>query len=550
MLLTLALLLSQEDLTVLKAEDQPRKMLYRYLEAECGKKFDERRKAVAALATPEDVMKRQEMLRAKFIEALGGFPDRTPLNPRVTGTAQGDGFKVEKVIYESRPDHHITANLYIPSGQGPFPGVLVPCGHSENGKAVETYQRACILMAKNGLAVLCYDPIGQGERKQLLNEKGEAAIKGSTTEHTMVEVGALLVGWSTATFRIWDGIRSLDYLASRPEVDPKKLGCTGNSGGGTMTAYLMALDERIVAAAPPCYITTPERLFATIGPQDGEQNITGQVAFGMEHTDYVTMRAPRATLICIGSQDYFDAQGAWTTFREAKRIYGMLGHGERLDLFEYNDKHGFSKPRREAAMRWMRRWLLGRDDAPVEGEFPVFKDAELQCTETGQVLSALKGESVFDFIAAREKELAAGRKAPTREELVGAVRLRIGDTTPRSSRKYSIVRGHTLTKNGRDVYELQPEPGIRLPVVIHQGPEAGGPSVVVVHGDGKSAAVQGTWLHGAWDGFVLDLRGMGELAPEGKDAVFGTDWKEAFLGIHLMRPLLGQRILDLRSLEP
>ncbi|HLF93405.1 MAG TPA: metalloendopeptidase, partial [Planctomycetota bacterium] len=193
--------------------------------------------------------------------------------------------------------------------------------------------------------------------------------------------------------------------------------------------------------------------------------------------------------------------------------------------------------------------LLGRDDAPVEGEFPVFKDAELQCTETGQVLSALKGESVFDFIAAREKELAAGRKAPTREELVGAVRLRIGDTTPRSSRKYSIVRGHTLTKNGRDVYELQPEPGIRLPVVIHQGPEAGGPSVVVVHGDGKSAAVQGTWLHGAWDGFVLDLRGMGELAPEGKDAVFGTDWKEAFLGIHLMRPLLGQRILDLRSLE-
>jgi len=536
LLMTLALLLSQDDLTVLKAEDQPRKMLYRYLEAECGKKFDERRKAVAALATPEDVKKRQEMLRAKFIEALGGFPDRTPLNPRVTGTLQGDGFKVEKVIYESRPDHHITANLYIPSGKGPFPGVLVPCGHSENGKAVETYQRACILMAKNGLAVLCYDPIGQGERKQLLNEKGEAAIKGSTTEHTMVEVGALLVGWSTATFRIWDGIRSLDYLASRPEVDPKKLGCTGNSGGGTMTAYLMALDERIVAAAPSCYITTLERLFATIGPQDGEQNITGQVAFGMEHTDYVTMRAPRPTLICIGTQDYFDAQGAWTTFREAKRIYGMLGHGERVDLFEYNDKHGFSKPRREAAMRWMRRWLLGRDDAPVEGDFPVFKDAELQCTETGQVLSALKGKSVFDFIAARARELNAARGPVLIEDVrrrlafgVGALEAKPGKAVISATGEFAQPAVWKSPSN------------LILPGVVHSHPDPWHRKIVFLGSSGKHQAAR-EWIPKGNPMIAVDLPGVGETAPEEKPGPFGKEWRETFLTIHLGRPLLGLRV--------
>src|SRR6185503_7818145 len=289
-----------------KPEEQPRKMLHTYLLSECGKQFDARRKAVAELKTPEDVKKRQETLRAKFIEALGGLPEKTPLNAKVVGSLKGEGFRVDKVIYESRPDHHVTANFYIPEGKGPFPGVLVPCGHSDNGKASEAYQRACILMARNGMAVLCYEPIGQGERLQLLTPDGKAAIKGSTTEHTMAGIGALLVGWSCASYRIWDGIRSIDYLAGRSEVDPKRLGCTGNSGGGTLTAYLMALDDRIAAAAPSCYVTTLERLFATIGPQDAEQNITGQVAFGLEHADYLTLRAPRPTLLLTGTRDFFD----------------------------------------------------------------------------------------------------------------------------------------------------------------------------------------------------------------------------------------------------
>ncbi len=175
------------------AETEPRKMLYQFLLQEAQKHFDARRQVVAQLRTPDDIRRRQQELKARFIESLGGLPARTPLNPRVVGTVRGDGFRVENVIYESRPDHHVTANLYLPDGPGPFPGVLVPCGHSENGKAAEPYQRACILMAKHGLAVLCYDPIGQGERVQLLDTNHKPGIKGSTSEHSLVGIGALLV---------------------------------------------------------------------------------------------------------------------------------------------------------------------------------------------------------------------------------------------------------------------------------------------------------------------------------------------------------------------
>src|SRR6266545_327639 len=162
---------AQEDLTVLPGDKNalPRKMLARYLLAETQKHFDVRRQAVDTLKTPQDVQRRQQELKQRLIQALGGFPAKTPLNARVIGVEQRDGYRVERVIYESRPDHHVTANLYLPEGKGPFPGVLMPIGHSSNGKAADYIQRGSILLARNGLAVLAYDPIGQGERRQLLD---------------------------------------------------------------------------------------------------------------------------------------------------------------------------------------------------------------------------------------------------------------------------------------------------------------------------------------------------------------------------------------------
>jgi len=563
LLLTPFPLLAQANLQILTPEQEPRKMLHGFLIGGTQKHFDARRKLVAALKTPEDIYKRQAELKAKFIDAIGGFPEKTPLNAKVVGTLKADGFRVEKVIYESRPNHHVTANFYIPDGKGPFPGVLVPCGHSVNGKAAEAYQRACILMAQNGLAVLCYDPIGQGERLQLLANNAKPAIAGNTSEHTLIGVGALLVGQSTAGYRIWDGIRSIDYLASRAEVDPKRIGCTGNSGGGTLTAYLMALDERIVCAAPSCYMTSLERLFATIGPQDAEQNITGQVAFGMDHADFITMRAPRPTLLCIASQDYFDQQGSWATFREASQIYAKLGHGERVALFEYDDKHGFSKPRREAAMRWMRRWLLHVDDAPNEGEFRVFTDEELQCTRTGQVLADFKGVSAFGLNLMEAKKYAGQRaKFPSlpmkeRQAIVRSL-LHVPEQLPAAkvvSQKIHYLEDRLSTH--KVVYET--EKGILLPGLRFKHIAPKGPPILVVSDtglpkDGKlPASLQHAYEKNHQEIWIFDLRGLGETAPgtpspSKKPGYFGVDQKEAFLALHLNRPLLGQRVYDALAL--
>jgi dienelactone hydrolase len=439
-----------------------------------------------------------------------------------------------------------------------FPGVLMPCGHSANGKAAEAYQRVCILLAQHGMAVLCYDPIGQGERSQLLDKMGKPAIAGSTSEHTMVGIGALLVGQSCATYRIWDGIRSLDYLASRPEVDPKRLGCTGNSGGGTLTSYLMALDDRIVCAAPSCYLTTLERLFATIGPQDAEQNITGQVAFGMEHADYILMRAPRPTLMCVATQDFFDIGGAKTTFKEASQIYKKLGAEEKMAFFEYNDKHGFSKPRREAAVRWLKRWLVGIDEPIKEGDFAVFRDEELQCTRSGQVLEDFKGKSAFQlnlaYAAGSEGVSSATPKnrLPT-EQLIGLRSRPKWNGAELDRMKKAIYATKTEQWHGLEAGRSRfvTEPGIEVPVTFIRASNARAKFVLLLHEDGADAAAEDiARLVKAGDSVAaVDLRGWGETAPgkpnPKKPGYFGGDFKESFLGLHLGRPLLGQRVFDL-----
>ncbi len=538
------------------AADQPApsEMLKRYLLGQAKQHFDTRRKAIAEVKTRADVERRQKDLRAFFLAALGDLPARTPLNARVVGTIQRDGYRIEKVIFESRPGHHVTSNLYLPDGRGPFPGVLVPCGHSDNGKAAETYQRICILLARRGMAVLCYDPIGQGERFQLLDAGGKPVIRG-TTEHTMAGIGALLVGRELAGYRIWDGFRALDYLAGRPEVDPNRLGCTGNSGGGTMTAYLMALDDRIKVAAPSCYITSLERLFETIGPQDAEQHITGQVAAGMEHADYITMRAPKPTLLSVGTRDYFDIRGSWDTFREVKLIFGRLGFGERVDLFESDEEHGFTRPRRVAAARWMSRWLLGRDEAFDEPDFPIATDAELQCTRSGQVLTDFQGASVFDLNRERERELRAVREATlanqSSEDFRAEVKRALGLVEWKAARvRVKIEQGSSTT-----AMHFSVEPGIVLSgvEVRRDGPEVDGPTLVIVGADRAAELATGSIakeVGGRHRSLVLlDLRGLGSMspnaAPGGRESPFGRDWREAFMALSIGRPLLGQRAAEL-----
>ncbi len=250
----------------------------------------------------------------------------------------------------------------------------------------EAYQRAGILLAKSGMAALCYDPIGQGERHQILQPDGRPRFENGV-EHMLVAPGSILLGRSAATYRIWDGIRGLDYLESREDIDLQRLGLTGNSGGGLVTTLLMALDERVACAAPSCYITPVKEMLETNGPGDSEQQVYGEITQGLGHADYLMIRAPKPTLICAATQDdMFDISGSWRSLREAKRFYGRLGYPERVDLVEADVVHGFFRPLREGIARWMRRWLIGIDDAVVE------TDSSLLSEEEGTLGEFLKAE--------------------------------------------------------------------------------------------------------------------------------------------------------------
>ena len=215
-----------------------------------------------AITSKSDAVAYIALVRGLIQECFGPFPQRTPLNPRITGIVERETYRIEKVIFESRPEFFVTANLYVPNNRKlPLPGVVGSCGHSTNGKAAETYQAFAQSLARIGYAVLIFDPIGQGERLQYPDASLKSKVGAGVHEHLLLGNQQFLVGEFFGSWRAWDGIRALDYLLSRPEVDPKHVGITGNSGGGTMTTWLCGLESRWTMAAPGCFVTTFRRNF-------------------------------------------------------------------------------------------------------------------------------------------------------------------------------------------------------------------------------------------------------------------------------------------------
>lgn len=543
-----------DDLTCLPESERASAALYSQLQQEVYAALDRRSEAYEQLKTPEQIREYQQRLRDFMVQQLGGFPERTPLNARTVRTIKADGYRIELVIYESQPQHHVTANLYIPDGDGPFPGVVVSSGHSRTGKTADYNQRFGIMMAKQGMAALCFDPIGQGERSQILDDAGNPQHSGTTTEHFLIGVGSTLVGRNTATYRVWDGIRSIDYLVSRPEIDPTRIGYTGCSGGGTLTSYVMALDERVTCAAPACYLTTFRKLIETLGPQDAEQNIFGQIAFGLDHPDYILMRAPRPTLICSTTGDYFDINGAWDNYRQAKRVYGRLGFPERVDLVEMEGPHGVKPQGLATIAHWMQRWLLDRDEAVAIAELTTLPPADLLCTPAGQVLQLPGERSVFDLNAEYEGELAIARQkrweSEPREAMVARVRERVG-VRPIEELKPPMFKDAGRIQ--RDEYHidrliLRTDSGVPLPGLTFHPKSPVDDAYLYLHDSGKLGDSQpdGPIEQLVNDGYAvvtIDLRGQGETATGKRDELL-TDWKTYSLAYLLGKPLVGLRVED------
>jgi len=351
---------------------------------------DDRLRVWDAIRNERELLKTQGELRQKLLQMIGGLPEvKTDLHPRVTGRIQMDGFTIEKLIFQSLPGVYVTAIVYVPDDHSKkHPAVLVPAGHAADGKF--HYQAFSQRLVGRGYLVISWDPIGQGERSQFWDAtKGKSRYNLICGEHAVMGNLAYLAGANLARWEIWDGIRAVDYLLTRPEVDGERISITGTSGGGTQAALIAALDQRIKVAVPSCYISAlpmriSNRIFAD-PDSDPEQDLFGMISNGVDHPGLLLLMYPRPVLVAAAVLDFFPIEGTRKTIREVQRLYKRFDHTDRIALVEGYHAHQFSTENQEAALDFLDHF----NQMPVRHGLPPAKELAgkaLQCTETGQVM--------------------------------------------------------------------------------------------------------------------------------------------------------------------
>ena len=496
----------------------------------------------AACADAEAIRVRQRTIRSAILDSMGGLPERTPLNARTVKRIPRDGYVIEKVIFESMPGFFVTADLFLPDAAKfpyPCPGAIQPCGHSDTGRLMNGYHRAGIIGAQHGLVTLVYDPICQGERHQRLHRAAFNAVD----EHNAIGIRSVLLGWNAARFRIFDGMRALDYLASRPEVDASKLGVTGMSGGGTLTSYLMSLDDRVRAAAPNGYITSIQRLFRG-HPQDAEQNFFGMHAFGLNHTSWCVLRAPSPVLLGLSEGDGFAYDGSMDTYAAAMPVFGRFGAEKNFRYVRTQGDHGWYESTKQASYDWLAHHLRGEprewrhdehanraldlgfslephDDA-MDGEAGEFAAPD------GTVLKLKGNRTAYDILRAEAAAAEAKRPALTPELVRRVARIDAAEEIAFREKTVAPVALDGHVKLVRKVL-MRDDDFTMLPVSCFLPEEVKADPVILVSDAPRrrtNAAVVRRFLAEGRAVAVVDLRGFCETGTAGCRFYFCPDCDE------------------------
>jgi dienelactone hydrolase len=504
--------------------------LERYLIRLSNEARERRKRVIDAIATRQQVLDRQKSVVAELWKMLGGPLDRTPLNPRVVGTVERPGYRIERVTFESRPRLFVTANLYLPAGTGRRPAILGPLGHSVNGKAWPSYQKLFSNLARKGYIVLAYDPFGQGERIEYPGSRpGQSALGGGTSEHEYAGRRLILLGANFGLFRAWDGIRGIDYLLTRAEVDPDRIGCCGQSGGGTLTQFLAALDGRIGAAVVSMG-NTENLAQADVEPpgsaDDAEQNIVPALARGIDRADLLYSFAPKPLLMGITLHDAGHTyspeyvSSSRDLLDEYKRAYGLLGAGDRVALQATTVSHGYVYEMRRATYAWFNRWFEMKNVDDDETSQAVETESTLYVTPTGFVTTSFGGETALSLTRQMADEIHTPSSLSA-GEVRSRVRAVLGIEESRGAALASRVLA-TIKKPGyrAEQFEFTSDREIRTPGWLLT-PDKAGPSTPTVLYVGDAAA----WSTVAEDAFadrlcanggcrvaVIDVRGRGDCA--------------------------------------
>lgn len=494
---------------------------------------------------PAKLQKHNAKIRSILLERLGGLPTNSvPLQPQVTGVVAADGFTIEKVIFQSRPQTYVTANLYIPEGvRGPQGAVLFVLGHSDVGKQNNRYQIVSQTLVRAGLIVLVMDPIGQGERLSYYDsERKQAIVRGATGEHEHVGLQCWPLGDGLARYFIHDIQRACDYLCSRPEVDPSRIGITGSSGGGNQTALAMICEERFAAAAPGTFVTSREEIMLSGLPQDAEQILPGLAAFGFDHEDFLLAFAPKPLMVLAATEDFFPIEGTRRTVARAKRFWEMYGRGEQIELYEDETFHQYSDRLAQAAACFFAKHLSGKQVEPTRYAIEPLRSEQLWCTSSGQVQSEYPGARIVydencDRLLELERDRAARPEASRKRSALDWLRRKVVE--PRRAEALNPryltvteVEGESLTAT-RLIWRSQVD--LFGHALLFSDPRFEGkplPVTVAVWEGGTSAlSPHMDWIRGVCAqgrlAMVVDVAGVGALLPHpvcksGMNSRFGT----------------------------
>ena len=549
------------------------RMVHEYFVQQVRRAEARKLQSLSKLRTTEDAEQYVESVRNRIRECFGPEPERTPLRPRITRVTERDTYRIENLIFESRPGFPVTANVYVPTGvEGRMPGVIGTCGHSSNGKAASAYQAFSQGLARQGYVCLIYDPIGQGERLQYVNQDLTARIGPGTREHLHAGNQQFLVGEVFAMWRAWDGIRALDYLLTRDDVDPDHIGVTGNSGGGTMTTWLCGVERRWSMAAPSCFVTTFRRNLENELPADTEQCPPKALALSLDHDDFIAAMAPRPAILLAKERDYFDARGAEEAYARLKRLYGLLGAEQNIGQFIGPTTHGYSQENREAMYRWFNRATAG-PDTRSEPEITIEADATLQCTPNGQVAELDGTRSVFSLTREKSLRLRKTRGQVTGETLKRGIRsvlkLKVPGGKPPEYRILRYLNARGYPAKYAISYGIETEPGVfALTYMLSderwysRPPQGNSRAVLYVSHQSSDVELRTEPLiteilsaEPEATVFTCDVRGIGESQPDtcgvnSFHSAYGSDYFYAIHSLMLDRPYVGQKTYDvLRVLD-
>jgi arylsulfatase A-like enzyme/cephalosporin-C deacetylase-like acetyl esterase len=495
--------------------------------------------------TLADSRQQNTRLGEHLLKAWGGFPDESAsLEPRILDTLQRDGYRVEKVIFQTFPGVWMTANAYVPEGEGKRPAVLCVHGHWRGAKQDPNVQARCVGLAKLGFFVLAVDAFGAGERGV---GKALGEYHGDMTAATLLPIGRPLSG-----LQVYENMRAVDYLLTRDEVDGERLGVTGASGGGNQTMYAGAWDERFKAAVPVCSVGNYQAYLGAACCMC--EVVPGALRF-TEEWGVLALTAPRALMVINASQDarQFSIEEAQKSLEKTDDVFALHGKPDHLRHTTFDSPHAYNQPMREAMYGWMTLHLKGEGDgSPI---------AEPEMTlEEPEALRCYPGESRPDdwltlpqFAAREGRELLQGRSAPSsRDELeqqTKQLRRRLdeglGGTTPDTK-----VISDSL-KSPRTL-EFAPEENVQLTATVVDGKgETAAERVLVISCDGTDTPAVQEYVEAALisgrTAITLGLRATGEQAVERNRVGRAPDHNTAEWSLWIGRPLLGQWVQDVRA---